>query len=112
MSGSDNTAMTYRTVAASTTLTNNDYILSVVAPAANVTVTLPAVAAVQPGRPYFIIKDDTATQTVTLDGNASETIDGATTLAVGAAGQYGALRIVSTGTAWRVISAYDSVDAT
>ncbi len=112
MSGSDNTSMTLRTVAASTTLTNNDYILSVVAPAANVTITLPAVASVQPGRPYFIIKDDTATQTVTLDGSGSETIDGAATLAVGAAGQYGALRIVSTGTAWRVISAYDSVDAT
>jgi hypothetical protein len=103
--------MTYRAVTASTTLTNNDYILSV-SPAANVTVTLPAVASVQPGRPYFILRDDTATNTVTLDGSGSETIDGATTLAVGAAGQYGALRIVSTGSAWRVISAYDSVDAT
>jgi len=111
VSGLDNTSMTYRAVAASTTLTDNDYILSVVAPAAPVVVTLPAVAAVQPGRPYFIIRDDTATQTVTLDGSGSETIDGATTLAVGTAGQYGALRIVSTGTAWRVISAYDSVDA-
>lgn len=112
MSGLDNTAMTVREVSASTTLTANDYVLSVVAPAANVTVTLPAVATTQAGRPYFILRDDTATQTVTLDGNASETIDGAATLAVGVAGQYGALRIISTGTAWRVISAYDSVDAT
>lgn len=111
MSGLDNTSMTYRAVTASTTLTNNDYILAV-SPAANATITLPAVASVQPGRPYFILRDDTATNTVTLDGNASETIDGATTLAVGVAGQFGALRIVSTGTAWRVISAYDSVDAT
>lgn len=103
--------MTVRSVTASTTLTNNDYVL-LVSPAANVTVTLPAVASVQPGRPYFIVRDDTATNTVTLDGNASETIDGATTLAVGTAGQFGALRIISTGTAWRVISAYDSVDAT
>lgn len=112
MSGSDNTSMTYRAVTAATTLTNNDYILSVSPTGGNVTVTLPAVASVQPGRPYFILRDDTATNTVTLDGSGSETIDGATTLAVGAAGQYGALRIVSTGTAWRVISAYDSVDAT
>lgn len=111
MSGLDNTSMTLRTVAASTTLTNNDYILSVVAPTAAVTITLPAVASVQPGRPYFILRDDTATHVVTLDGNASETIDGATTKAVGVAGEYGALRIVSTGSAWRVISAYDSVDA-
>lgn len=111
MSGLDNTSMTVRSVTASTTLTNNDYVL-LVSPAAAVTVTLPAVASVQPGRPYFICRDDTATNVVTLDGNASETIDGAATLAVGVAGQFGALRIISTGTAWRVISAYDSVDAT
>lgn len=111
MSGSDNTSMTVREVTASTTLTDNDYVLSV-SPAANATITLPAVADVQPGRPYFILRDDTATNTVTLDGDGSETIDGATTLAVGVAGQFGALRIISTGTEWRVISAYDSVDAT
>lgn len=112
MSGLDNTAMTYRAVTASTTLTANDYILSCVPTAASIVVTLPPVATTQPGRPYFILRDDTATNTVTLDGNASETIDGAATLAVGTAGQFGALRIVNTGSAWRVISAYDSVDAT
>lgn len=111
MSGKDNHSMTVREVTASTTLTDTDYILSV-SPAANVTVTLPALSSVPPGRPYFILRDDTATNTVTLDGDGSETIDGAATLAVGAAGEYGALRIISTGTEWRVISAYDSVDDT
>lgn len=111
MSGLDNTSMTYREVTGSTTLTNNDYILSVVDTTGAVTVTLPAVASVQPGRPYFILRDDTATNVVTLDGAGSETIDGATTKAVGVAGEFGALRIVNTGTEWRVVSAYDSVDA-
>lgn len=110
MSGLDNTSMTVREVTATTTLTNNDYVL-LVSPAAATTVNLPAVASVQPGRAYFIVRDDTATNVVTLDGSGSETIDGATTLAVGTAGEYGALRVISTGTEWRVISAYDSVDA-
>ncbi len=105
MSGFDNTSLTVRSVTATTTLTNNDYVL-LVSPAANTTVNLPAVASVQPGRLYHIKRDATATNTVTLDGSGSETINGATTRAVGAAGTAGGCTIVSDGTAWHVLSSY------
>lgn len=104
MSGYDNTSNTVRTVSATTTLTQNDYVLIVSVPTANVTVNLPAVASVQPGRQYTVKRDATATFTVTLDGSGSETINGATTLAVGAAGTAGASTIVSDGSAWHQIS--------
>ncbi|QIA28801.1 hypothetical protein [Streptomyces phage JXY1] len=45
MSGNDNTSYTVRVVSATTTLTNNDYVLSVESPAANVTVNLPQLRA-------------------------------------------------------------------
>lgn len=106
MSGNDNISFTLRVVAATTTLTDNDYVLSVEAPTANVTVNLPAVASVPPGRTYIIKRDATATFTVTLDGNASETINGATTRAVGAAGTAGAAIIISDGGEWHVIGSY------
>lgn len=106
MSGMDNIAFTIRVVSATTTLTLNDYVLSVESPTANVTVNLPAVATVPPGRTYIIKRDATATQTVTLDGNGSETINGATTRAVGAAGTAGACVIISDGAEWHVIGSY------
>lgn len=106
MSGADNTSYTIRIVAATTTLTQNDYILSVEVPTANVTVNLPAVAAVPPGREYIIKRDATATFTVTLDGAGSETINGATTRAVGAAATAGACTIVSDGGEWHVTTSY------
>lgn len=106
MSGNDNISFTTRVVAATTTLTQNDYVLSVEAPAANVTVNLPAVATVPAGRTYIVKRDATATYTVTLDGAGSETINGATTRAVGAAGTAGACSIVSDGGEWHVISSY------
>ena len=83
MSGLDNTSFTVRSVSATTTLTNNDYVLTVDAPAANVLVNLPAVASVQPGRVFIVKRDATATQTVTLDGAGSETINGATVSSLG-----------------------------
>lgn len=104
MSGLDNTSYTVRTVAATTTMTNQDSVLLVAAPTANVTVNLPAVASIQPGRVYFVKRDATATFTVTLDAFGSELINGATTLAVGAAGTAGAAAIVSDGTAWHVLA--------
>jgi len=106
MSGADNTSYTVRVVAATTTLTQNDYILSVEVPTANVTVNLPAVATVPPGREYIIKRDATATFTVTLDGSGSETINGATTRAVGAAATAGACTIVSDGGEWHVTTSY------
>ncbi len=106
MSGADNISYTLRVVAATTTLTQTDSVLSVEVPTANVTVNLHAVAAVPPGRTYIVKRDATATFTVTLDGSGSETINGATTRAVGAAGTAGACVIISDGGEWHVIGSY------
>ncbi len=104
MSGYDNTSETVRTTAVTTTLTANDYDLLVIGATGAVTVNLPAVATTQPGRFYRIYKD-AAAQTITLDPNGSELIDGgaSTTLASGAIHAKG---IVSDGTAWYTVSAY------
>lgn len=107
MSGLDNTSLTVvSTTATSYTLTNNDYVLLCSPSGGSQTINLPAVANVQPGRAYYVKRDATATNTVTLDGSGSETINGATTRAVGAAGTAGGCLIVSDGTAWHVLSSY------
>lgn len=104
MSGYDNTSETVRSTAVTTTMTNNDYDLLVLGATGAVTVNLPAVATIQPGRFYRIYKD-AAAQTITIDPFGSDTIDGAatTTLASGAAHAKG---IISDGTAWYTVSAY------
>lgn len=97
MSGFDNTSETVRTVTGTDTLTNNDFdVFATVT--ANSIINLPAVAAVQPGRPYCVVKD-AAAFTVTLDASGSETINGATTLVLAASAFHGVI-LVSTGTAW------------
>ena len=106
MSGNDNIAFTTRVVAATTTLTQNDWMISVEVPTANVTINLPPVASVPPGRQYIVKRDATATFTVTLDGDGSETINGATTRAVGAAATAGACTIMSDGGEWHVLTSY------
>ena len=107
MSGFDDTSYTVRsTVATTDTLTNTDYVLLCSPTGGSQTINLPAVASIQPGRVYQIKRDATATNTVTLDGASSETINGATTRAVGAAGTAGGVTIVSDGTAWHVLTSY------
>lgn len=64
------------------------------------TVTLPAAASVGAGR-VITIKDQSGaagTNKITVDGNASETIDGATTKDITT--NYGSLRLFCNGTAW------------
>jgi len=70
---------------------------------AALTVTLPAVADTQAGDRLQIVKTSADAQAITLDGNASETIDGATTLATVDAA-YDCVEIVSTGSAWVVLN--------
>lgn len=65
------------------------------------TVTLPA-AASYTGKHYHIKKTDSSTNAVTIDGNASETIDGATTTTVSL--QYETLTIISDGSNWHVVN--------
>lgn len=61
------------------------------------TLTLPA-AASNTGHIFYIKKTDSSVNAVTVDGNASETIDGTTTKTVSF--QYEAIMIVSDGTNW------------
>lgn len=103
MSGFDNTSETVRTITGTDTLTNNDFdVFATVT--ANSVVNLPAVASIQPGRTYCVVKD-AAAFTVTLDAAGSETINGATTLVLAASAAHGAI-IVNTGTAWIVKALY------
>lgn len=101
MSGFDDTSYTTTTAAGTTyTVTANDYVVILTNSAAK-TVTLPAVATTQPGRVYQFICTNTGV--ATLDGNASETINGATTFAITAGtvgGVTGRATIVSDGTQW------------
>jgi len=106
MSGNDNISFTTRVVAATTTLTDNDWMVSVEVPTANVTINVPSVASVPPGRQFIVKRDATATFTVTIDPAGSETINGATTRAVGAAGTAGACVFISDGGEWHVIGSY------
>ncbi len=66
----------------------------------NLTVTLPA-AAGKVGWVYNIKKTDSSENTVTIDGNASETIDGETTLVLTL--QYQSVSILSDGSNWHII---------
>ena len=65
------------------------------------TVTLPSVAAYK-YRQLTIKKVDSSANAVTVDGNGSETIDGATTYALSA--QYDSVTIYSDGSEWHVIA--------
>ena len=67
----------------------------------NITITLPAASGVS-GRLYVVKKTDASANTVTIDGSGSETIDGATTVAL--ASQHHYRGIVSNGSNWFVVS--------
>ncbi len=64
------------------------------------TVTLPAASGAT-GRVYHIKKTDSSTNAVTVDGNASETIDGGTTATIAA--QFESIMIVCDGSNWHII---------
>jgi len=97
MSGNDNTSETTRTSAVTTTMTNNDLDLLVLGAAGPVVVNLPAVAGIQPGRPYSVLKD-AAAQTVTITP-AAGTINGAATLVLASGAFHGAV-LVTDGSNW------------
>lgn len=65
-----------------------------------ITITLPAAANIA-GRQYTIRKSDASANAVTVDGNASETINGAATYALTT--QYQSVTIMSDGTNWMII---------
>jgi hypothetical protein len=102
-SGSGYPLLAITTISANTTLVaaTHDVVL-VDATAASRTVTLPA-AASNPGVVFTVKKIDVSANTVTIDPNASETIEGQTTLVLNA--QYQTITIVCNGTAWYSIDA-------
>lgn len=85
------------TVTTDTTL-DGTYYLVLVNSASNRTITLPA-AVSHSGREYRIKNINTGI--VTIDGNASETIDGATTYALSS--QYASVDIICDGSNWHIV---------
>lgn len=82
------------------TATSADHTILVDASGAARTITLPAASGAS-GRIYVIKKTDSSANTVTIDANASETIDGALTQVIST--QYVALMIQCNGTSWWII---------
>lgn len=85
------------------TLDNTYYTIKVDASGANRTITLPAASGCS-RRIYVIKKIDNSANTVTIDGNATETIDGALTKIVNT--QYAGYAIQSDGTNWNIIASF------
>jgi hypothetical protein len=90
-----------QTVSTNTTLDGTHFTVLVDATAAGRTITLPA-ASTCTNRIYNIKKIDASVNTVTIDGNASETIDGATTRVIST--QYAVVTIQCDGSAWYIIA--------
>jgi hypothetical protein len=93
-------ARSITTVSTNTTLDATHHTVKVDATGGARTITLPAAAA-SAGVVYIIKKIDASANTVTVDGNASETIDGATTYVLSV--QYAAVKIHCDGSSWWVI---------
>lgn len=83
------------------TATAADHVILVTTAASTITITLPTAVGIT-GKPYKVKKVDSGAGTVVIDGNASETIDGATTLTL--TNQYDFADLVSNGTNWQVVS--------
>ena len=88
------------TKTANYTATNADYTILCNASGGSFTVTLPTVAS-HTNRIYNIKKIDSSANTVTVDGNASETIDDSTTAVLTT--QYESITIQSDGSEWWII---------
>lgn len=93
-------ATAYTSVNADTTLDATYQTVAVDASGANRTITLPA-AATCTGRRYDILKSDASANTVTIDGNSSETINGTTTKVIST--QYSTYTIISNGSGWFIL---------
>jgi hypothetical protein len=90
-------AATYST---STTISTDDTVILASAASGNITLTLP-IAGGYPGKIYMIKKTDATVNTVTIDGDGSETIDGALTKVIST--QYDSMQIACDGVNWFII---------
>lgn len=82
------------------TITATGTVFLVDASSAAVTATLPA-AATYPDRMITVKKVDSSTNSVTVDGNGSETIDGSTTQVITT--QYVSITMISDGSEWFIL---------
>jgi hypothetical protein len=82
------------------TITNSDHTVLVSAASANVTITLPTAVGLT-GRVYIIKRTDNSANSLTIDGNAAETIDGAATRNISL--QYQTLTLQSDGANWFIL---------
>jgi hypothetical protein len=94
-------AVAITSTAVNITLNENDFIVIVDASSGNKTITLPAAVSCN-GRIYTIKKTDASGNTVTIDANGAETIDGALTRDL--LSQYQYITTVSDGVNWMVIA--------
>lgn len=96
-----NAAITSKTFAdTGYTASINDFCILVNATGGATIINLPAAATVS-GYIYVVKKTDSSVNTVTIDANASETIDGALTRVLSY--QYASVTIQSNGSSWFVI---------
>lgn len=77
---------------------STDEVLLVDASSAAVTVDLPAISTLATGKTYTVKKIDSSANTVTIDGDGSETIDGALTVVI--ASQYDSVTVFHDDTEW------------
>ena len=82
------------------TVVAGDYIITGDATTGAFTITLPTAVGIA-GREYIIKKVDSSANAITVDANASETIDGALTQVI--SDQYTSITIVSNGSNWYII---------
>lgn len=80
----------------------NDDVVTCDATTAAITLTLPPTEGLI-GKVYIFLKSDVSANTVTIDGQDAETINGSLTKVLSS--QYDSVIIISTGTAWLVLSA-------
>jgi len=88
------------TITSNTTLTTAHYVVLCNTTSGTITVTLPA-ATNNSRRIYNIKKTDSTGNSITIDGNASETIDGTLTKSLNL--QYESLTIICDGSNWHII---------
>lgn len=89
-----------RSLTSTTTLSVLDDLVLANATSASLTAALPAAAGAI-GKEFVVKKTDSSANLVTIDGNSSETIDGALTRILRS--QNDTLRIVSDGTGWQIV---------
>jgi len=89
-----------RAITASGSVAADDYLIVADATAGAVVVSLPA-AATNDGRLVIVKKTDISVNTVTLDGNSAETIDGAATQVL--ALQYDSITVACDGAGWWIV---------